>query len=77
MAVEGTNARQRSFISMTVEMENFLEMPPRAAIELPAVLHALSDPIRLAVVRELADGGERVCGTFELPVSDSTRSHHL
>jgi DNA-binding transcriptional ArsR family regulator len=62
---------------MTVEMEKFLEMPARGELELPVVLHALSDPIRLAVLREVADGAEHACGTFELPVSDSTRSHHL
>jgi DNA-binding transcriptional ArsR family regulator len=62
---------------MTVEMEKFLEMPAREELELPVVLHALSDPIRLAVLREVADGAEHACGTFELSVSDSTRSHHL
>ena len=45
--------------------------------EITTVLHALSDPVRLAIVRQLADGAEVVCGRFELPVTDSTRSHHL
>lgn len=54
-----------------------LDQPLRIALELPAVLHALSDPARLAIVRALADGGERVCGTFELGLSKATRSHHF
>jgi DNA-binding transcriptional ArsR family regulator len=45
--------------------------------EITTVLHALSDPVRLAIVRQLAGGEEVVCGRFELPVSDATRSHHL
>jgi DNA-binding transcriptional ArsR family regulator len=57
--------------------DTYLEMPDRADIELPAVLHALSDPVRLEIVATLASGGERACGTLALPVSDSTRSHHL
>jgi DNA-binding transcriptional ArsR family regulator len=54
-----------------------LEMPARDEIELTDVLDALSDPIRLRIVAELAAGEELVCGRFSLPVSDSTRSHHL
>jgi DNA-binding transcriptional ArsR family regulator len=53
--------------------------PERDAIELAAVLHALSDPVRLQIVRTLARDGEaeRPCGTFELPVTKSTTSHHF
>jgi DNA-binding transcriptional ArsR family regulator len=54
-----------------------LEMPTREELELTAVLHALSDPVRLAIVARLAADGERACTSFPLPVSDSTRSHHL
>jgi DNA-binding transcriptional ArsR family regulator len=46
--------------------------------ELAEILHALGDPIRLAIVRELADGQPRACGTFgHLGVSHSTLSHHF
>jgi DNA-binding transcriptional ArsR family regulator len=44
------------------------------------VLHALSDPIRLEIVRQVAaqgPDGELSCGQLELPVSKSTGSHHL
>ena len=57
--------------------EKTLQMPRRDEIRLTEVLDALSDPIRLRVVAELAAGGECTCGQFELPVSDSTRSHHM
>ena len=35
-------------------------------VTLAAVMAALSDPVRVAIVRELAAEGERTCGTFEL-----------
>lgn len=53
------------------------DQPSIEAIELTAVMHALSDPARLAVVRCLASGGERPCGSFELGVSKATASHHF
>lgn len=51
--------------------------PPAEALELPAVLHALSDPVRLQIVRSLAENGACNCGTFAVPVAKSTLSHHL
>jgi DNA-binding transcriptional ArsR family regulator len=46
-------------------------------LELAAVLHAMSDPIRLRIVSELNEGGERACGAFNLPITKSTCSHHF
>lgn len=47
-------------------------------LDLGAVLHALSDPVRLCIVAELARGeGECTCGSFELPVTKSTCTHHF
>lgn len=54
-----------------------LAHPDREHIELTRVLHALADPTRLAIVRTLADQGERACGTFPVQVSPSTLSHHF
>jgi DNA-binding transcriptional ArsR family regulator len=55
-----------------------LEHPAREDMELAAVLHALSDPQRLQIVRILADDPEpRPCGTFGLEVSKSTATHHF
>ena len=66
---------------MTVEAGRTADAPPDlAAIEIATVLQALSDPVRLAIVRQLArcdDGGELTCGQLELPVGKSTCSHHL
>ena len=41
------------------------------------MLHALSDPARLEIVRRLADGDEPSCGTFEVGLSKATLSHHF
>jgi len=55
-----------SFISMMIETT------------ITDVLHALGDPVRLAIVRELAGSEPRACGTFaHLGVSPSTLSHHF
>ena len=51
--------------------------PEIDSIELAEVLHALSDPVRLDIVRCLALNGERCCGDLDVPVSKSTLSHHL
>ena len=54
--------------------------PTRSQLELAAVLHALSDPVRLKIVAGLAGGGdvpERTCGSFDLPVTKSTCTHHF
>jgi DNA-binding transcriptional ArsR family regulator len=52
--------------------------PLRDELELAAVLHALSDPMRLQIVAELAaDGGERTCSSFNLPIVKSTCTHHF
>ncbi len=51
--------------------------PSRAELELPGVLHALSDPARLEIVRRLAEGDEPSCGMFELGLSKATLSHHF
>jgi DNA-binding transcriptional ArsR family regulator len=51
--------------------------PSSAELELPTVLHALSDPARLEIVRRLGDGSEWACGGFELDLSKATLSHHF
>ncbi|MEV5606581.1 helix-turn-helix transcriptional regulator [Streptomyces sp. NPDC052299] len=55
-----------------------LPHPAREEIRLEAVLHALSDPVRLCVVRELAAAeDELTCSCFDLPVTKSTSTHHF
>lgn len=46
-------------------------------IGLTGVMAALSDPIRVGLVRVLADGRERGWGELRAPVAKSTLSHHL
>ena len=41
------------------------------------MLHALSDPVRLRIVAGWRSGDERSCGSFELPVTKSTCTHHF
>ncbi len=54
------------------------EHPERDDISLDGVLSALADPLRRAIVRQLADGpDDQQCSRFELPVSASTRTHHF
>jgi DNA-binding transcriptional ArsR family regulator len=52
--------------------------PGTDEIELAAVLHALSDPVRLGIVCSLRQSGdERRCGSFSTPVTKSTLTHHF
>src|SRR2546423_239320 len=52
--------------------------PRTEDIELPAVMHALSDPQRLRIVRLLAeDPAPRPCGGFDLDITKSTLTHHF
>ncbi len=54
-----------------------LHHPEATEIELAAVLHALSDPMRLQIVRVLSVGGEHTCKSIDLPVTKSTCTHHF
>jgi DNA-binding transcriptional ArsR family regulator len=52
--------------------------PSAEEIELTAVLHALSDPQRLHIVRLLARLDDPVaCGSLELRITKSTATHHF
>ncbi|MFE2407892.1 ArsR/SmtB family transcription factor [Kitasatospora sp. NPDC059408] len=54
-----------------------LAHPEVEDIDLLDVLHALSDPTRMTIVRTLAAEPERACGTFPVDVAPSTLSHHF
>lgn len=60
-----------------IETGEAIAHPDRGELELAAVLHALSDPVRLQILAALADGVEHNCGSLSLPVSKSTCAHHL
>jgi DNA-binding transcriptional ArsR family regulator len=47
-------------------------------ITLQGVLEALTDPVRRSIVRQLAESKRQmVCGSFDINVTRSTRTHHL
>ena len=55
-----------------------VDNPSVAEVSLQQLLEALVDPVRRSVVRQLADcGRDKSCGTFDLPVSRSTSTHHF
>jgi DNA-binding transcriptional ArsR family regulator len=61
--------------------ENAAALPPEhaqdlAQIDVLTVLQALSDPVRLGIVRQLAER-QCMCGQLDVPVGKSTASHHL
>ena len=63
---------------MAILVRDALFHPSREEIELGAVLHALSDPVRLSIAAGLAaDAHARTCGSFDLPVTKSTCTHHF
>jgi DNA-binding transcriptional ArsR family regulator len=52
--------------------------PATCDLQLPAVLHALSDPHRLQIVHALAGSETPLrCGTMGLSITKSTATHHF
>lgn len=52
--------------------------PDKKDISLASVLYALGDPVRLEIVRRLAEKGELPCyAALEAQVAKSTLSHHF
>lgn len=51
--------------------------PRTDELDMPSVLHALSDPVRLEIVRTLHGKPELSCSHIPAPVTKSTLSHHL
>ena len=64
-------------VPATSEHADALVHPVGEEIDLAAVLHALSDPMRLRIVSELSSGEERTCKSFDLPIVKSTCTHHF
>ena len=54
-----------------------LHHPELKSVPLSVVLHALSDPVRLQIVRILDKHGESCCGGLELNMAKPTQSHHF
>lgn len=53
--------------------------PAMRSVTLPLVMQALSDPVRIKIVRQLlsAEGASFACNEFPMKVSKATRSHHF
>ncbi len=53
--------------------------PSLKSVSLVGVLHALSDPWRLTIVRRLLESGDEEfsCSDFEMDICKATRSHHF
>ena len=51
--------------------------PAASDFVLERLLHALSDPVRLEIVRRLADVGEASCGELDGGRPKSSVSHHF
>ncbi|WP_253875708.1 ArsR/SmtB family transcription factor [Promicromonospora umidemergens] len=51
--------------------------PSMDTLNLPTVMHALADPIRLGLVRLLSDNEERAWSELDAPIANSTLSYHL
>ncbi|AHC40963.1 MULTISPECIES: ArsR/SmtB family transcription factor [Bacillus] len=57
---------------------NIPNHPETDRLQLTKVLHALSDPLRLELVKQLAETTEKTCGTCaDVRVAKSTLSHHF
>lgn len=54
------------------------ELPPvPESLDLTAVLQCFADPIRLQIIADLNQTDDLECGTFNVPVTKSTLSHHF
>ncbi|MDI6549125.1 MULTISPECIES: helix-turn-helix transcriptional regulator [Bacillus] len=57
---------------------NIPNHPETETLQLTKVLHALSDPLRLELVKQLAEAKEKTCSTCaDVQVAKSTLSHHF
>jgi len=52
-------------------------LPDLKRLPLSSILDALSDPIRLKIVKMLLEKGEVACGEFGIDMAKSTLSHHF
>jgi DNA-binding transcriptional ArsR family regulator len=49
-----------------------------SVLDVTRVLHALADPVRFEIVRQLRSAEDPIaCGRFDTPVAKSTLSHHF
>jgi DNA-binding transcriptional ArsR family regulator len=56
---------------------NRIKPKSRNELSLMEVLHALADPVRLEIVRQLDEAGKKACGMFGIDMPKSSLSHHF
>ncbi|WP_022928652.1 ArsR/SmtB family transcription factor [Patulibacter americanus] len=64
---------------VVVPARETIRHPPKEALDLSQILRTVGDPLRLSIVRMLADGREMLCGPLgeALGLPKSTGSYHL
>ena len=56
---------------------NRIKAKSRNELSLREVLHALADPVRLEIVRQLDETDQKACGMFGIDMPKSSLSHHF
>ena len=51
--------------------------PDIKSVDLSSALYALSDPVRLEIVKSLAQDSDQTCGEIDVDVANSTKSYHM
>jgi DNA-binding transcriptional ArsR family regulator len=66
-------------VGTAVRLAEKIRHPDVTALDLATIMRTVGDPVRLAIVRELADGREQACGDLQaaLGIPASTGSYHL
>jgi DNA-binding transcriptional ArsR family regulator len=66
-------------VGSAVRLAEKIRHPDVGALDLATIMRTVGDPVRLAIVRELADGREHACGDLQeaLGIPASTGSYHL
>ena len=63
---------------MYIHRMKVYEHPEISSITLPVAMQALSDPCRIAIIRELLEQDRPLaCNEVPLEISKATRSHHF
>ena len=64
---------------MPAQTRERIQHPDVGAFDLATIMRTLGDPVRLEIVRHLADGREYLCGELSqaLGIPTSTGSYHL
>ncbi|WP_218826297.1 ArsR/SmtB family transcription factor [Actinomadura mexicana] len=61
-----------------MEDDRIPQHPDVGTIPLQQILEALVDPVRRSIVTKLCEAAADIrCGAFDLPVSNSTATHHF